>query len=138
VSEAQRALKRILYVEDDDPIRAVGVLSLQAVGGFEVVECASGAHAIAAAPTAGADLILMDVMMPAMDGPETLSRLRQIPATAQTPVVFLTAKVQPSEIAQLEALGAAGVLAKPFDPMTLPDRLRALWAQSVRGAKAPS
>lgn len=126
-----KALKRILYVEDDDPIRAVGVLTLQAVGGFEVVECATGAAAIAAAPSARADLILLDVMMPSMDGPETLARLRAIPATAQTPAVFLTAMVQPAEVARLLALGAAGVIAKPFDPMTLPARLRELWAGPV-------
>lgn len=124
---AARALKRILYVEDDDPIRSIGVLTLQAVGGFEVVACASGAEAIAAAPQARADLILLDVMMPVMDGPGTLARLRQLPATARTPVVFLTALVQSDEVARLKALGAVGVLSKPFDPMTLPARLREIW-----------
>lgn len=127
----KKALRRILYVEDDDPIRAVGTLTLQSVGGFEVVECASGAEALAAAPSAGADLILLDVMMPAMDGPETLARLRALPATAHTPAVFLTAKVQPAEVASLLARGVLGVIAKPFDPMTLPAQLRALWGGKV-------
>lgn len=124
---AARALKRILYVEDDDPIRTIGVLTLKAVGGFEVVACASGAEAIAAAPDARADLVLMDVMMPTMDGPGTLERLRQLPATAHTPVVFLTALVQPAEVARLRDLGAVGVLSKPFDPMTLPAQLQEIW-----------
>ena len=131
MTEAVRELKRILYVEDDDAIRAVGVMTLQAIGGFEVIECASGADAISRAPGAAADLILLDVMMPQMDGRETLSRLRRIPATAQTPAVFLTARVQPAEVAQLRALGAVDVLSKPFDPMSLPRRLRDIWAKAT-------
>jgi CheY-like chemotaxis protein len=126
---ATRDLRRILYVEDDEPIRLVGLMTLQAVGRFEVVVCASGAEAIAQAPGARADLILLDVMMPGMNGPETLARLRAIPATATTPVVFLTARVQAEEVAELRALGAAEVLSKPFDPMTLSDQLRRIWAR---------
>jgi CheY-like chemotaxis protein len=125
---AKRELRRILYVEDDDAIRAVGMMVLETVGGFEAIGCASGAEALAQAPTAAADLILLDVMMPGMDGPETMARLRAIPQTAATPVVFLTARVQPAEVAELRALGAAEVLAKPFEPMTLPDKLREIWA----------
>ena len=127
---ARRELRRILYVEDDESIRTVAVIMLQLVGRFEVVECASGAEALAQAPTARADLILLDVMMPRMDGPETLARLRAIPETATTPVVFLTARVQAARVAELRALGAADVIAKPFDAMTLPDKLRAIWAHS--------
>jgi CheY-like chemotaxis protein len=104
-------------------------VTLRAVGRFEVVACASGAEAIAQAPAAAADLILLDVMMPGMDGPKTLARLRQIPETATTPVVFLTAVVQPQIIAELRALGALDVLTKPFEPMSLPDKLRRIWAQ---------
>jgi CheY-like chemotaxis protein len=126
---AVRELRRILYVEDDEPIRTVGLMTLQTVGGFEVIACASGAEALAKAPEARADLILLDVMMPEMDGPQTLLRLRTLPETAVTPVVFLTARVQPSEIAELRALGAVDVLAKPFNPMTLPDKLRAIWSR---------
>jgi two-component system, OmpR family, response regulator len=128
-SAAKRELQRILYVEDDAPIRTVGLVTLRAVGRFEVVACASGAEALAQAPTARADLILLDVMMPGMDGPETLARLRKIPETATTPVVFLTALVQPQVIAGLRALGAVDVLSKPFEPMSLPDKLRRIWAQ---------
>ena len=126
---AKRELRRILYVEDDGPIRTVGMMVLETVGGFETIGCASGAEALAHAPTAAADLIVLDVMMPGMDGPETLTRLRALPQTATTPVVFLTAKVQPAAVAELLALGAVGVLAKPFDPMTLPDKLREIWAR---------
>ncbi len=126
---AGRELRRILYVEDDAPIRTVGLVTLRTIGRFEVVACASGAEAIAQAPSAGADLILLDAMMPGMDGPETLARLRQIPETATTPVVFLTARVQPEAIAELRALGAVAVLAKPFEPMGLPEKLRKIWAR---------
>jgi CheY-like chemotaxis protein len=126
---AKRELRRILYVEDDEPIRTIGMMVLQMVGKFEVVGCASGAEALAQAPAARADLILLDAMMPGMDGPETLARLRTLPETAATPVVFLTARVQPHEVAELRALGAVEVLAKPFEPMTLPDKLRQIWAR---------
>ena len=125
----KRELRRILYVEDDAPIRTIGQMALQTVGRFEVVVCASGAEALEQAPFARADLILLDVMMPGMDGPETLAKLRALAETANTPVVFLSALVQPSEVAKLRAIGAADVLSKPFNPMTLPDNLREIWAR---------
>ncbi|RYY83161.1 MAG: response regulator, partial [Comamonadaceae bacterium] len=74
------------------------------------------------------DLLLLDVMMPGMDGPTTLARLRERPGTARTPVVFMTAKVQASEIEHYKALGALGVVTKPFDPMGLAAQVQALWA----------
>ncbi len=121
-------LQRILMVDDDSDIRTVAEISLTAVGGFTVEVCASGPEALEKAPAFGPDLILLDVMMPGMDGPTTLKGLREIPALAQTPVIFMTAKVQPQEVAQLVACGALDVLAKPFDPMALPDALRRIWA----------
>jgi len=121
-------LQRILMVDDDSDIRTVAQLSLTAVGGFTVEMCGSGAEAIEKAPAFGPDLILLDVMMPGMDGPTTLNQLREIPSLARTPVVFMTAKVQPLEVAQLKASGALDVLAKPFDPMALPDSLRRIWS----------
>jgi two-component system, OmpR family, response regulator len=122
-----RDLKRILFAEDEDEIRTVAKIALEAVGGFELVACASGAEAIAAAPDARADLLLLDVMMPGMDGPATLAALRCLPATAQTPVIFMTAKVQPAEVARYIALGALGVIPKPFSPMQVSDAIRRLW-----------
>ena len=121
-------LQRILMVDDDSDIRTVAQISLTAVGGFTVEVCGSGPEALERAPAFGPDLILLDVMMPGMDGPTTLRRLREIPALAQTPVIFMTAKVQPQEVVQLKACGAMDVLAKPFDPMALPDALRRIWA----------
>lgn len=122
------ALKRILVVDDEADIRTIAHLSLTAVGGFTVELCGSGPEALQKAGSFAPDLILLDVMMPGMDGPTTLKGLRKIPSLAPTPVVFMTAKVQPQEIAQLLACGALDVLAKPFDPMALPDSLRRIWA----------
>ncbi len=120
-------LKRILYVEDESDIRTIAVAVLEAVGGFAVVACKSGEEAVKAAPEAHADLILLDVMMPGMDGPATLKALREIPETARTPAVFITAKVQPGEIEQFKALGAIDVIAKPFDPMKLSGQISEIW-----------
>jgi PAS domain S-box-containing protein len=126
-----RDLRRILYIEDDESIRKIGTMALETVGGFQVTGCASGAEAVAQAPAVSPDLILLDVMMPDMDGPQTLARLRAIPQTAETPVVFLTAAVQPAELARLRAMGAVDVLAKPFEPMALPQKLREIWARGA-------
>ncbi|UUZ76578.1 response regulator [Polaromonas sp. P1(28)-13] len=120
-------LNRILYVEDEPDIRAIAQMALEAVGGFTVITCASGREALAAAPGAAADLLLLDVMMPGMDGPNTLQALRQLPATASTPVIFMTAKVQAAEVAQYKALGALDVIAKPFDPMELSAQIRQIY-----------
>lgn len=118
------SLRRILCAEDEPDIRAVARLALERVGGFELLVCASGQEALDKAGAFGPDLILLDVMMPGLDGPATLARLRAEPATAAIPVVFLTAKVQPSEIEHYYSLGALAVIAKPFDPMNLAARLR--------------
>ena len=120
-------LKRILYVEDEADIRTVAQMALAHVGGFDVIACASGEEALAAAPAARADLILLDVMMPGMDGPSTLTALRAVPATAATPVIFMTAKVQPAEVAHYRSLGALDVIAKPFDPMQVSAEILAIW-----------
>ena len=125
-----KELKRLLYVEDEADIRTIAITVLEAVGGFAVIPCSSGKQALAAAPAANADLILLDVMMPEMDGPATLKALRDIPQTAQTPVIFMTAKVQASEIQHYKSLGAIEVIAKPFDPMTLSAQISEIW-QSV-------
>ncbi|MDP3796937.1 MAG: response regulator [Polaromonas sp.] len=121
-------LQRILYVEDEPDIRVVAKMALEAVGKFTVIPCASGQEALGVAPGAAADLLLLDVMMPGMDGPSTLKALRAMPATANTPVIFMTAKVQASEIAAYKALGALDVIPKPFDPMELSAQIQQIWA----------
>jgi two-component system, OmpR family, response regulator len=121
-------LNEILYVEDDADIRTIAQLALEAVGGYTLKSCASGQDALDAV-MAGyrPDLILLDVMMPGLDGPGTLSGLRRLAPTMETPVVFMTAKVQAAEIEFYRSLGAIGVLAKPFDPMQLATQVRKLW-----------
>jgi diguanylate cyclase (GGDEF)-like protein len=121
------SLKRILIVEDEPDIQAIARLALEAVGGFSVAVCASGSEALAMAPAFAPDLILLDVMMPGMDGPTTLTALRALDATAGTPVIFITAKVQPQEVTRYKALGALDVIPKPFDPLALPATISALW-----------
>jgi CheY-like chemotaxis protein len=120
---------RLLVVDDEDDIRRVATLSLERVGGWEVVPAGSAAEAVAAAEGGGFDAVLLDVMMPDVDGPATLERLLPI-LGPDVPIVFLTAKVQPVDIERLRGLGAAGVLAKPFDPMRLPDELAEVLAAS--------
>ena len=124
-----KPLTRILYVEDEPDIRMVAQMALEAVGGFTVIACASGQEALDAAPGAGADLLLLDVMMPGMDGPSTLKGLRALPATADTPVIFMTAKVQAAEVAVYKGLGAMEVIPKPFDPMELSTQIQRIWAE---------
>lgn len=119
----------MLVAEDDPDIRAVIELALARVGGLDVVACADGAVALALAARDAPDLILLDVMMPVMDGVETLGRLKTAPGTAHIPVVFLTARVQPRDLERYCAEGALAVIAKPFDPMTLAQQLRQLHAE---------
>jgi DNA-binding response OmpR family regulator len=122
-----RELKRILYVGDDSDLRTIAVTVLEAVDGFSVLACKSGKEALESAPGANADLVLLDVMMPGMDGPATFKALREMPEMTQTPVIFLTAKVQPGEIQHIRSLGAVDVITKPFDPMMLSAQIREIW-----------
>lgn len=122
-------LTRILYVEDEQDIQTVARLALEALGGFTVAVSSSGQEALSKAPEFKPQLILLDVMMPVMDGPTTLKNLRALPQFASTPVIFMTARVQPSEVAYYRELGAADVIPKPFDPMTLPAQVLAIWAR---------
>jgi two-component system OmpR family response regulator len=124
-----KPLERILYVEDDPDIQAIAMMVLDSISGFAVEPCSSGSEALVKAVAFAPDLVLLDVMMPGMDGPETLKALRQFPELQNTPVVFMTAKVQPQEIQEYMALGAVGVIAKPFDPMTLTQQLQDVWAK---------
>ncbi len=120
-------LEKILYVEDDADIREVAKIALEAVGGFTVKICSSGRQALDEAPGFDPDFILLDVMMPGMDGPTTLNELRKLPGLEEKPVVFMTAKVMRSEIGHYKELGAVDVIPKPFDPMTLAERINEIW-----------
>lgn len=122
-----KTLTRILYVEDDPDIQAVVRLSLESLGGFTVYVSNSGSEALQAAPEFAPELILLDVMMPDMDGPTTIRALRELPGMAEIPFVFLTAKTQPADTARYLGLGALGVIPKPFDPTELPQTLLDLW-----------
>jgi CheY-like chemotaxis protein len=115
---------RILHIDDEPDIREVVELSLGLDLAFSVRSCASGPEALATAAVWSPDMILCDVMMPVMDGPATLARLRECPQTVNTPVVFMTARAQTRELEHFKSLGAIGVIAKPFDPMTLADSVR--------------
>jgi two-component system OmpR family response regulator len=115
---------RVLHVDDEPDIREVVELSLGLDPEFTVKSCSSGGDALVAAADWSPDLILLDVMMPEMDGPTTLARLRENPSTNEIPVVFMTARAQPRELKQFRDLGAAGVISKPFDPLTLAATVR--------------
>ncbi|MBT5374777.1 MAG: response regulator [Rhodospirillaceae bacterium] len=121
-------LSKILYVEDEPDIQAVARIALESVGGLTVEVCSSGDEALEKVSAFNPDLVLLDVMMPNMDGPSTMMAIREIPEFSATPVVFMTAKVQPQEVQALLALGALDVIAKPFDPMTLSDQVKGIWA----------
>jgi CheY-like chemotaxis protein len=114
----------ILYIDDEPDIREVVEISLGLDPVFAVRSCASGGEGLAATADWSPDLILLDVMMPDMDGPTTFALMRERPHTAKVPVVFMTARAQTHELDRLINLGAAGVIAKPFDPMTLPALVR--------------
>ncbi|MDP8942857.1 MAG: response regulator [Actinomycetota bacterium] len=115
--------KRILLTDDEDHIREVAQLSLETVGGWQVTTAGSGTEALAKAASERPDAILLDVMMPELDGPTTFERLQADESTREIPVVFLTAKVQAADRRRFDELGVAAVIAKPFDPLTLADEV---------------
>ncbi len=112
-------VKRILVIDDEDDIREVAQLCLETVGGWEVAKAGSGGEGLIKAEAEMPDAILLDVMMPDMDGPTTLQKLKENLRTQKIPVIFLTAKVQASEQRKFAELGVKAVLTKPFDPLTL-------------------
>ena len=120
-------LRRVMCVEDDPDIRMIIEFSLVSLGGYEVYLCSGGLSALAQAPSFLPDLVLLDVMMPDLSGPETLAALRLQPKMKGVPVVFVTAKVMPNEVEALLQYGATGVIVKPFDPVTLPQDIRIFW-----------
>jgi CheY-like chemotaxis protein len=131
-------LARIMMVEDEPDIQAVARVALEAVGGFSVEMCSSGIEALQRVLEIDPDLILMDVMMPGMDGPSTLKKLRESPRTAGYPLIFMTAKVQAHEVSRYREIGALGVIAKPFDPMTLAASVKSLWEENHVAAGRPA
>ncbi|WCL48523.1 response regulator [Leptospira sp. GIMC2001] len=120
-------LTKILYVEDDLDIQMIGSMALEDVGGYELKVCSSGKEALESIEQFVPDLILLDVMMPEMDGPTTLERIRTLKEFANTPVIFITAKVQSNEIQHFLNLGAIAVITKPFDPMKLASEIEEIW-----------
>lgn len=124
-------LERILYAEDDNDIQQIALLALETLGGFTIKTCNDGLEAIAAIEDFSPQLILLDVMMPNMDGPKALARIRELDAFKETPTIFMTAKVQPEEVNKYLDMGAVGVIAKPFDPMTLADQIRDIWGKGT-------
>lgn len=129
-TEAEHMTKRrILLVDDEDDIREVAQVSLQRLAGWEVITAKSGEECLSITATESFDAILLDVMMPGIDGPSTFGKLQSEESTRSIPVIFLTAKIQPIDLERFADLGAAGVIAKPFDPMTLAEEVSAalLW-----------
>ena len=133
-SVAANRLKRILYLEDDESIADLALMALRDIAGFEVRHCATGRQAVAAAAEFAPQLLLFDVMLPDMDGPQTLAEIRALPDPVDAPVVFMTAKAQVHEQNAYLATGACGVIVKPFDPLTLGDRLETFWSAALDAA----
>ena len=121
-------LVKILLAEDEPDIREIAALSLELVGGLVVETCESGTDVVEKALSFRPDMIVLDVMMPGMDGPHAYKKLRETPGCEDIPVVFMTAKVMKEEVEQLKAMGARAVIAKPFDPATLPLQIEQIWA----------
>jgi CheY-like chemotaxis protein len=126
--------KHILLVDDEDDIREVVALSLSAIGGWRVSTADGGVRAVAMARAERPDAILLDVMMPDVDGPTTFRRLQDDPRTRDITVILLTAKAHGADRLGFAALGVAGMLAKPFDPLTLSDQITAILAAGRRAA----
>ena len=122
-----QALIRICYVEDDEDIQRIVRMSLERVGKMTVEVVGDPLVAIERIIAFKPDLVMLDWMMPGMDGPTLFRKMREMPETSLLPVVFITAKASQRELDELRALGAAGTISKPFSPKDLPDQLRAIW-----------
>jgi two-component system, OmpR family, response regulator len=123
-----RPLNRICYVEDDEDIQRIVRMSLERVGKMTVAVVSDPTQAIAAMTEFRPDLVMLDWMMPVMDGPTLFRQMKLRPETSALPVVFITAKAAQRDLDELKALGAVGTISKPFSPKDLPDQLRAIWA----------
>ena len=125
-------LKRVMCVEDDPDIRLILKFSLERLGGFTLCLCSSGFEALEQVQTFAPQLVLLDVMMPKLSGPQTLKQLRTLEIMRGVPVVFLTAKAMRNEVEDLLEHGSTGIIVKPFDPVTLPKDVLIYW-QHGRG-----
>lgn len=123
-------IKQVLLVDDDLNIRTLAQMGLEGLTDWKVELAASGAEAIDKANEIKPDLIILDVMMPGMDGPTTLGELRKLDALTMIPVIFMTAKAQTHEVELYQKMGAKGIITKPFDPMTLPDDIQGILNKS--------
>lgn len=121
---------KILYAEDDPDIREIAKIALEDLGGFEVKYCNNGKEVIESVNDFKPDLLLLDVMMPEMDGPTTLQNLQKLKGFNNTPVIFMTAKIQSNELAQYQAMGVVDTIIKPFDPMTLANTIRTIFKKN--------
>ena len=124
-----RPLNKICYVEDDEDIQRIVRMSLERIGKMKVEIVGDPTAALDAMTAFGPDLVLLDWMMPGMDGPSVFRAMKERPETRALPVVFITAKASQAELAEVVALGAVGAISKPFSPKDLPDQLRAIWAK---------
>jgi two-component system OmpR family response regulator len=124
-----KPLERICYVEDDEDIQRIVRMSLERIGKMTVSVVSDPMHAIATITEFKPDLVMLDWMMPHMDGPTLFRKMKEIPGISGIPVVFITAKASSSEMDELRGLGAAGAISKPFSPKDLPEQLRAIWAK---------
>jgi two-component system OmpR family response regulator len=134
-TESLHPLQRVLYIEDDEDIQVIVKVALEDVGQLELCVCSSGRQALQEAPRFLPDLVLLDVMMPDMDGPATLDALRTLECCRELPAIFITARSQPSDIARYQGLGALGVIVKPFKAARLAAQLQDLWQMRARGAR---
>lgn len=126
---------KILHVDDDDDIREVVLIALELIGGLDVEQCSSGEEALERAPSIKPGLFLLDVMMPGLTGPETLSKLWAMPQFASTPAIFMTAKANREDLDELLRMGALDVITKPFDPMTVSGYIVEIWNRGLMSGK---
>lgn len=123
----ENVLKRIMYVDDDPDLQQIVRLGLEIGGGYNIKTCDSGEQALAEIEDFAPDLIILDVVMPDMNGPQTLEALRKVPAAIDIPAIFLTSKISPSQLSLYKKLGAIGVIKKPLNPMKLTGQLKEVW-----------
>lgn len=126
-----KELRNIALIEDDHDIAVLISMALTQIGGYSVIHYSSGADALEKIPQSPPDLLILDYSMPHMNGDEVLIALRADPAAAEIPAIFMTASVMPDHVQRLRGIGAIEVFAKPFDPVALPERVRAAWVKAM-------